>query len=181
MEISNRALVFDAALDAELRELADDLARFGSMGTVLSLEDGTVVSNYLALDVIVARPRLLRRVAMAFIPYVDSDVERLAVASPLGIAIGTALSLELYMPMVVVGPRPDLRVRGNHRTGERVTLIEDQVLTGVSARNTVEALRSSGLAVDQVIALLHRSERPQTALDATGVQYRALLAPSLMA
>lgn len=179
MEISQRALVFDPALDTELRELADDLARFGSMGTVLSLEDGTVVSNYLALDIIVARPRLMRRVAMAFIPYLSNDVERIAVGSPLGLAIGTALSLELYMPMVVVGPRPDLRVRGNHRTGEQVTLIEDQVLTGVSARNTVEALRTAGLEVAQVVALLHRSERPETALDGMGVEYRALLAPSL--
>jgi orotate phosphoribosyltransferase len=173
------ALVLPPSHDGELRELAEELGRLGSIGTVLSLEDGTVVSNYLSLDVIVARPRLLRRVAVAFIPHIDPAVERIAVSSPLGIAIGAALALELYIPMVVVGPRPDVRVRGNHRNGERVTLIEDQVLTGASARNAVDAMRDAGLNVTQVTALLHRSDRAETALDGADLIYRPLLAPAL--
>lgn len=181
IEITKPALAYDAAFAGELRDLAEELERLGSIGTVLSLEDGSVISNYLSLDVIVSRPRLLRRIAMAFIPFLDPQCERLAVASPLAIAIGTALSLELYMPVVVVGPRPDLRVRGNHRTGERVTLIEDQVLTGGSASKTIEAIRNAGLEVSQVAALLHRGEHPETALDGMDVRYRALLAPSLTA
>jgi orotate phosphoribosyltransferase len=173
------ALVMPPAHDGELRELAEELGRLGSIGTVLSLEDGTAVSNYLSLDVIVARPRLLRRIAVAFIPHIDPDVERIAVSTPLGIAIGAALALELYIPMVIVGPRPDVRVRGNHRNGERVTLIEDQVLTGASARRAVDALRGAGLHVTQVTALLHRSDRMETELDDADLVYRPLLTPSL--
>ena len=180
-KLTRSALSYSAALDGELRDLADELTRIGSIGTVLSLDDGDVVTNYLALDVIVARPRLLHRIAMAFVPYLDAQCERIAVASPLAIAIGAALALETYIPLVVVGPRPETRVRGNHRPGERVTLIEDQVLTGRSARSTVEMLRGDGLEVANVIALLHRSDRAETQLDGAGVGYRALLAPSLSA
>ena len=179
--LTQPALRFDAALTGELRGLAEELARLGNIGTVLSLVDGTVVSNYLSLDVIVSRPRLLRRIAMAFVPYLDQYSERIAVASPLGIAIGTALSVELCIPMVIIGPRPEIRIRGSHRTGDRVTLIEDQVLTGASAATSVAALRSAGLTVHQVVALLHRSERSGTALDEADVQDRALLAPALVA
>lgn len=173
------ALRFDAALSGELRGLSEELSRLGNIGTVLSLIDGTVVSNYLSLDAIVSRPRLLRRIAMAFVPYLDPASERIAVASPLGIAIGTALSVEMCIPMLMVGPRPDIRIRGSHRLGERVSLLEDQVLTGASAATSVAALRSAGVEVGQVIALLHRSERPSTALDELSVDYRALLAPAL--
>lgn len=181
IDLTRPALNYSAALDGELRDLANELDRVGSIGTVLSLEDGSVVTNYLALDAIVARPRLLHRIAMAFVPYLDDQCERIAVASPLAIAIGAALALETYIPMVVVGPRPDVRVRGNHHPGERVTLIEDAVLSGSSARRTIQVMRSDGLEVTNVIALLHRSERAQTALDAADVRYRALLAPSLTA
>lgn len=177
--VTEPTLRFDALLTPELRELSEDLARIGGIGTVLSLIDGTIVTNYLALDGVVSRPRLVRRIALAYAPYLDSRCERIAVASPLGIALGAALSVELCIPMMIIGPRPDLRIRGNHRVGERVTLLEDQVLTGRSAATSVTALRRAGLAVDDVVTLLHRSERRRTALDEADVRYRALLAPAL--
>ena len=173
------ALGFTVADDAELQSLAADLTRFGSLGTVLSLADGSVVSNYLALDVVMSRPRLLRRAAMAFMPYLDPAIERIAASSVLGIALATAISLELYIPMTIVGPRPDFRVRGTGRPGERVALIEDQVLTGASARARATALGDAGVNVTQIVALLHRSERPAPQLADFPASYTALLAPAL--
>ena len=80
------------------------------------------------------RPAIMRRLGRFLADLVPRDTDRLAAPALGAMALGTAVSLELGLPLVIV--RPDSEP-GSSRAiewelyaQEEVTLIEDMVVTG---------------------------------------------------
>src|SRR5919199_4194165 len=65
-------------------------------------------------------------------------------------------------------------IEGPFRRGDRVAVIEDVITTGGSALRAVEAVRAAGGEVAGALALVHREEVGREALEAAGLDVRAL-------
>ena len=65
-------------------------------------------------------------------------------------------------------------IEGPFRSGDRVAVIEDVITTGASTLRAVGAVRSAGGIVAGVLALVDREEGGREALEAAGLEVRAL-------
>ena len=65
-------------------------------------------------------------------------------------------------------------IEGPFQSGDRVAVIEDVITTGVSALRAVAAVRAAGGEVAGVLALVDREEGGREALEAEGLDVRAL-------
>ena len=65
-------------------------------------------------------------------------------------------------------------IEGPFRAGDRVAVVEDVITTGGSALRAAEAVRAAGGAVAGVLALVDREEGGRDALEAAGLEVRAL-------
>lgn len=163
--IGGSDLRIDARLSAE--ELAADLHRAAG---IPRREGGTVIT-YLDKDFLLTRPSLLRRVARQVAEIVPDGIDRLASTAGMSLLLGTAVSLEVGLPLVVVDGQ---RVRGARYPGEVVAPIEDVLRTGATALSTVEVLRSAGLVVNDVVAAVDRVSGAALLLAAHDITVRAL-------
>jgi orotate phosphoribosyltransferase len=89
----------------------------------------------------------------------------------MSLLLGTAVSLEVGLPVVVVDGH---QVRGARYAGEIVVPIEDVVLSGATALSTVQVLRSVGLIVNDVVAAVDRGSGASKLLAADDVTIRAV-------
>jgi orotate phosphoribosyltransferase len=65
-------------------------------------------------------------------------------------------------------------IEGAFQSGDRVTVIEDTITTGGSARKAVDAVRAAGGTVVGVLALVDREEGGREALEADGLEVVSL-------
>src|SRR5919202_983387 len=66
-------------------------------------------------------------------------------------------------------------IEGPFQSGDRVAVIEDVITTGGSALRAVQAVRAAGGEVAGVLALVDREEGGREALEAEGLDVRALV------
>ncbi len=165
--VGETMLRIDPRLSAE--ELAADVHR--AAGVPRRIDDTVVV--YLEKDLLLTRPAVLRRVARYVAELVPPGVDRLGSTVGLSLLLGTAVSLEIGLPLVVVDGDA---VQGTWYPGEVVTPIEDIVLSGASAETTVRSLRGAGLLVRDVVVAVDRAEGAATRLAANDVALRAVFA-----
>jgi orotate phosphoribosyltransferase len=66
-------------------------------------------------------------------------------------------------------------IEGPFHPTDRVVVVEDVITTGGSALKAVEAVRAAGATVLGVLALVDREEGGREALEAAGLQVRALV------
>ena len=143
-----------------LRELCGDLLRTSYRPGEYRLAHGVTSSGYFEKYRFVTRPAILQRLGRFLAELVPPTTDRLA-APTLGAAIiGAAVSLETGLPFAVVrtGPEEDRpgtqRIEGGLYGGERVTLIEDVVVTGTRAAAAVAELRAAGAVVTTVVSVI---------------------------
>lgn len=143
-----------------LRELCGDLLRTSYQPGEYRLPNGVTSSGYFQKYRFVTRPGILQRLGRFLAELVPPTTDRLA-APTLGAAlIGAAVSLETGLPFVVVRTGPDEgrpgtdRIEGGLYGGERVTLIEDVVVTGTRAATAVAELRAAGAVVTTVVSVI---------------------------
>ncbi len=67
------------------------------------------------------------------------------------------------------------RIEGSFQAGDRVAVVEDVITTGSSALDAVRAVREAGGTVAGVLALVDREEGGRDALEAEGLEVRALV------
>lgn len=105
--------------------------------------------------------------------------ERLGAPELGGIVLGAGLSLELGLPLLLVRKAAKeygttRRIEGRFEAGERIALIEDIVTSGGAAIQAAEALRASGLVVDDLFCVVDRQEGGVEAAAEAGLTLRAL-------
>src|SRR5581483_4607654 len=98
------------------------------------------------------------------------------------VALGAAVALEVGLPFVIVKTDAELRAQrpleGELYSGEKVTLIEDVVITGSRALDAAKLLRAAGAEVREIVAVLDRSGGAPEKLRGQPFPYRALISAS---
>jgi uridine monophosphate synthetase len=148
---SNLIVLADALLDA-------DCVRFGQF----TLKSGVQSPIYIDLRLLASQPRLLTRVASAYLPVLKGlRYDRLAALPYAALPIATAISLQTGRPMIY--PRKEIKdygtgsaVEGGFVRGERVVLIDDLATTGGSKFEAIERLEAASLEVNDVVVLIDR-------------------------
>jgi orotate phosphoribosyltransferase len=167
--------------DQALAELRADIMRVAYLTGDFELSRGLRRPYYFDKYAFQTRPAILRRLGTFLAELVPREADRLAAAALGAVALGTAVSLELGLPLVIVRPeaQPDSRraFEGELYSGEAVTLIEDVVVTGDRALRAIDPLRRAGARVTHIVAVLDRREGAAKRLTEESIDYRPLLTP----
>lgn len=168
-------------LPLNLTALADELleagcVRFGQF----TLKSGVKSPIYIDLRLLASQPKLLARVASAYLPVLKNlGYDRLAALPYAALPIATAISLQIGRPMVY--PRKEVKdygtgsaVEGGFERGDKVVLIDDLATTGGSKFEAIERLEAAGLEVTDVVVLIDRQGGAVQDLAEAGYQLHAV-------
>jgi orotate phosphoribosyltransferase len=160
--------------DVDRRALAGDLGRGGYLRGAYEFAGGAS-ARWFQTDLVLTRPGVLSRCAELLAPELPPDADRLAARGPTAVALATALALATGAQLVLGADRPDgPRFDGDVFPGARVVLVEDVLLTGTHARESLAALAAGGLDVRQVVCMLDRLQGARFALEEDGLAVVAL-------
>ncbi|MGC9333310.1 MAG: orotate phosphoribosyltransferase, partial [Anaerolineae bacterium] len=103
---------------------------------------------------------------------------RLAAIPYAALPIGTAVALELGLPLIY--PRKEAKgyglgrqVEGEFHPGERAIVLDDLITTGGSKLQAIEPLTAAGLEVHDVVVLIDREQGGREDLEAAGYRLHA--------
>jgi len=153
-----------------------------------TLASGKKSPIYIDLRLLASHPGVLRLVAHAYAGLIDSLLDsedrrlgiRLAAIPYAALPIGTAVALEMGLPLIY--PRKEAKAHGTGRTiegvfqpGERAIVLDDLITTGGSKLAAIEPLEAAGLQVQDVVVLIDREQGGQQELAAVGYRLHAVL------
>jgi uridine monophosphate synthetase len=159
-----------------------------------TLASGKRSPIYIDLRLLASFPAELRQVAHAYAGLIHGILEagdqpldglRLASIPYAALPIGTAVSMELGIPMIY--PRKEVKahgtaqqIEGTYAAGERAVVLDDLITTGGSKLAAIEPLESAGLKVRDVVVLIDREEGGREELEEAGYCLHAVLTLSEM-
>ncbi|MEM8778348.1 MAG: bifunctional orotidine-5'-phosphate decarboxylase/orotate phosphoribosyltransferase [Cyanobacteria bacterium P01_G01_bin.49] len=125
---------------------------------------GATFSYYIDLRKIISKPQLFHQVLTAYANVLQPlNFDRIAGIPYGSLPTATGLSLMLHHPMIY--PRKEVKahgtrrlIEGNFNPGEKVVIVDDILITGKSAREGAEKLKSSGLIVEDIVVFLDHEE-----------------------
>jgi orotate phosphoribosyltransferase len=164
-----------------LSELRDDIVRAAYVEGDFVLTGGLRRSYYFDKYLFETRPAILRRLGRFLADLVPRDTDRLAAPALGAVALGTAVSLELGLPLVIV--RPDSEpgssraIEGELYAHEEVTLIEDVVVTGDRALRAASRVAGAKARVSHIAAVLDRQEGAAERFADASLDYSHLFTP----
>jgi orotate phosphoribosyltransferase len=167
---------FIRSRDQRLRELGQDISHAAYLRGRFVLRSGATSNYYFDKYLFETKPNLLRRVASFLAELVPPGTDRLAGPELGGVALATAVSLELGLPFVIVRKAQKSyattsQLEGELYAGERVAVLEDVVTTGTAVIQSAQALRRAGAVVQDAIVVIDREEGGAEALAAEGLQF----------
>jgi orotate phosphoribosyltransferase len=145
------------------------------------LHSGRTSSIYLDLRLLASYPEALRQAAAAYRPILAGLAFDLLAATPLaGLPIGTAVSLEMNVPLIY--PRGSAKsygtgklVEGRWEKGQTAVVIDDLITSGDSLLGGIEALEAAGLHVGDAVVLIDREQGGRETLQARGYQLHSAM------
>jgi uridine monophosphate synthetase len=162
-------------------ELAVALARIGAVQFgAFTLKSGASSPVYVDLRQLVSDPRVLALAARAYAGVLAGiTFDRIAAIPYAGLPIGTAVALELGVPLIYPRKEPKaygLRraIEGAYRAGETVVVLDDLISDGGSKLEAITPLTEAGLVVRDVVVLLDRGGGGREALEAAGFALHAV-------
>ncbi len=160
--------------DPDRIALAGDLGRGGYLRGAYAF-DGGASARWFETNLVLTRPGVLSRCAERLVPKLAADADRLAARGGSAVALATALALATAVPLLLGADGTDgVRFAGDVFPGARVTLVEDVLLTGSHALESVLGLTTSGLDVRQVLCVLDRKQGARFALEEGGLKLDVL-------
>jgi uridine monophosphate synthetase len=176
-----------AALTVTLADIG--AIRFGEF----TLASGKKSPIYVDLRLLASHPAALRQVAGAYADLLRAEVGagkpgtpmRLAAIPYAALPIGTAVALELDLPLIY--PRKEIKdhgtsrqIEGEYEAGDQVVVLDDLITTGGSKLAAIEPLEQAGLEVRDVVVLIDREQGGGAELAEAGYRLHAVLRLSEM-
>lgn len=145
--------------------------RFGEF----TLHSGKTSLVYIDLRLLASYPNALRQAADVYKSLLDKMTFDLLAATPLaGLPIGTAISLEMNVPLVYARPTAKgygtgKRIEGKWEVGQSAVMVDDLVTSGDSLLQGIRMLETAGLIVKGAVVLLDRGQGGREMLQAQGI------------
>ncbi len=145
------------------------------------LHSGRESRIYIDLRVLVSYPHALRQVATAYRGVLEDLTFDLLAATPLaGMPIGTAISLDMNVPMIY--PRKTAKsygtgkeIEGKWSIGQTAVAIDDLITSGDSILDTIASLKAAGLRVRDAAVLIDRGQGGSQLLTEQGYRLNSVL------
>lgn len=146
-----------------------------------TLHSGQISPIYLDLRLLVSFPQALKAVAEVYRPVLAQLTFDVLAAYPYaGLPIGTAIALDMNLPLVY--PRKTAKqygtgkqVEGVWQAGQRAVIIEDLVTSGDSIFQAASALKAVGLQVTDAVVLIDREQGGRQRLAEQGYQLYSVM------
>jgi uridine monophosphate synthetase len=152
------------------------------------LHSGRTSPIYLDLRLLASFPIALRQAAAAYRVILEGLTFDLLAATPLaGLPIGTAIALDMSIPLVY--PRQSSKsygtgkhIEGKWDIGQTVVMIDDLITSGDSLLRGITFLKAAGLRVQHAVVLIDREQGGRDALLDQGYQlHRAVTLRQMLA
>lgn len=144
-------------------ELAKSIFNASYINGEFKLRSGKVSHEYFDKYRFESEPKLLSAISTKMEPLLPKDIDGLAALEMGGIPVGTAISLGTGLPCLFV--RKSAKDYGTCQlaegfsvSGKKLCVVEDVVTTGGQIVESVEALRSLGAIIDEVVCVIYRGE-----------------------
>lgn len=160
--------------------LAGDLRRAGYIRGLFGPE-GSGRATWFETELVLTRPGILSRCASLMKRGIPENTDRLAARGAPALVLATALSLQTWIPLLLwrenepaphattPGPNGERAVEGELFPGARIVVVEDVVLSGAHALQTISDLRETGLDVIGLAGLLDREREGRFRIEDDGV------------
>jgi uridine monophosphate synthetase len=182
--LHGKATPFDAhtALTLALADIG--AIRFGEF----TLASGKSSPIYIDLRLLASHPDVMRQIARAYAELLQRLFDagdwgvgtRLAAIPYAALPIGTAVALELDLPLIY--PRKEAKshgtarqIEGEFQEGDRAIVLDDLITTGGSKLAAIQPLEAAGLEVQDVVVLIDREQGGREDLAAAGYRLHAVL------
>ena len=163
-------------------ELALTLYDIGAISLgEFKLHSGKISPIYIDLRLLASFPQALRQAAAAYRTILEKLEFDIVTTAPLaGLPIGTAVSLDMNIPLVY--PRQTAKahgsgklVEGKWEVGQTAVVIDDVTTSGDSILQTIQAVEQAGLRVTDAVLLIDREQGGAENIRAAGYNFHAVI------
>lgn len=156
--------------------------RFGRF----ELHSGKISPIYIDLRLLASYPDALRQAAATYRQILQDQPFDLLAATPLaGLPIGTAISLDMNMPLIY--PRQTAKsygtgkqIEGHWNVGQTAIVIDDLITTGDSLLKGIAFLKAAGIQVQSAVVLIDREQGGKKTLHEQGYTLHSAMTLSQM-
>jgi uridine monophosphate synthetase len=140
------------------------------------LKDGRHSPFYVDLRALISHPTVLALAARALLRCSSGlPHDRIAGIPYAGLPLAIAMSLESGKPLVYARKEAKAygtkkQVEGEFNAGDRALMIDDVITTGGAKIEAAEPLRQAGLVVEDIVVVLDRQTKAETALAQHGLR-----------
>ncbi len=142
---------------------------------------GAVLPYYIDLRTIISNPRIFQQILDCYASILESlSFDRIAGIPYGALPTATGLSLRLQRPMIY--PRKEVKAHGTKKAiegtfhpGETVVVVDDIMISGKSAIQGAEKLKSAGLEVEDIVVFIDHEQGVKHRLREHGLKGHAVL------
>lgn len=151
--------------------------RFGRF----ELHSGRTSPIYIDLRLLASFPDALREAAAAYRHQLKTlTFDRIAATPLAGLPIGTAISLDMNLPLIY--PRKTVKgygtgklIEGKWEIGQTAVVVDDLITSGDSLLKGITFLKAAGLHVNDAVVLIDRQQGGRQALKEQGYHLHSLM------
>ena len=154
-----------------------EAVRFGRF----TLHSGKESPIYIDLRLLASHPNALRQAATAYRHILRQLSFDLIAATPLaGLPIGTAISLDMDLPLVyprrtAKGYGTGKQIEGQWQVGQTAVVVDDLITSGDSLLQGIAFLKAAGLRVTDAVVLIDRQQSGRKNMEARGYNLHSAL------